>query len=149
MAMKSNYLASWLAYLGAIPFVIGAFLIFLGYERVLFINDVVRVVNSYGLIIVVFMAGIHWGNYLSDNRCNSINLLLLSNIITLFSWFSFLFMPAKLSVIVYCLAFSCLLYLDSKLLSLNVISVTYFKLRLVITSIVIASLLLVSFSLFN
>ena len=149
IAMKENNLTTQLAYLGTIPFIFGALCIALGYKQLLFINDIVQMVNSYGLVIVVFMAGIHWGNYLSDDRCRSINLLLLSNIVTLLSWFAFLLMPTKFAVLVYCLAFSFLLFVDSKLLSNDVISSSYFKLRLIITSIVILCLLLVSYNLFK
>lgn len=144
-----SVLKTLLAYMGTLPFVAGAVLISLGIEQLFFINDMTAMVNSYGLIIVVFMSGIHWGNYISDNKCNSINLLLTSNVITLISWFAFLFTPAEGALIIYCIAFLTLLYIDSRLLLLKVITHHYYKLRFSITSIVIISLLWILFSLIN
>ncbi|MEM8845061.1 MAG: DUF3429 domain-containing protein, partial [Pseudomonadota bacterium] len=98
--------------------------------------------------IVVFMAGVHWGHYLSDSKSHSINLLLFSNTITLLAWFAYLFAPVKLTLFVYCMAFCSLLYIDYKLYLLEVITKSYLKLRVMVTSIVVASLLLASVNLF-
>ena len=139
-------MTTWLACLGTIPFVIGAIFTTLGYQQLFFVGDLALMVESYGLIIVVFMSGVHWGHYLSDKNCHSINLLITSNVITLISWFAFLILSVELILIVYCLAFSILLYIDAKLLSIQVINKPYYKLRLIITTIVILSLLIVAFN---
>ncbi|MDW3094674.1 MAG: DUF3429 domain-containing protein [Gammaproteobacteria bacterium] len=135
-------MATWLAYLGVIPFVIGVTLISFGYQQFFLINDLAFMVSSYGLVIVVFMSGIHWGNYLSDEKSHSLNLLIASNLITLISWFAFLLISTELTLLIYCITFSALLYIDAKLLSLQVISKRYFKVRCVVTLIVVISLLL-------
>ncbi|MFK8027355.1 MAG: DUF3429 domain-containing protein [Gammaproteobacteria bacterium] len=140
--MKNN-LTIWLAYLGTIPFILSAVLVLQDNEGLMSTSNLTHVLNSYALIIVVFMAGVHWGCYLSDEKSHSISLLLISNVITLIAWFAFLLTPFIITLLIYCLAFVVLLFIDSKLLSLDVISKEYFKLRLTITSIVIMSLLLV------
>ena len=145
--MKEFNISATLAYLGTIPFVAGAFLILRGYQHIPFIDDMAFLVKSYGLVIVVFMSGVHWGNYLSDKKCHSINLLLTSNLITLVSWFAFLLAPDAPVLLIYCLGFVILLAIDAKLLSLQVISKDYFRLRLLITCIVVVSLLLIIFKL--
>ena len=137
---------AWLAYMGTIPFVSGAMLSLFGYQQVFFSNDMISIVNSYGLAIVIFMSGIHWGNYISDSRCNSINLLITSISITLLAWLVFLLTPVYLTLSFYCICFLSLLLIDTRLVNLQVISRSYFKLRLIVTSVVIISLLLIVFS---
>lgn len=133
-------LYNWLAYFGAMPFVACALLILVGFRDVNLIGDLVSVVNSYGLVIVVFMSGIHWGNYFSEKQINTINLLVTSNIIAILSWLAFLIFPATFTLLFYCVSFSILLLIDRKLLSNSVISKDYYEMRCVVTSIVVISL---------
>ncbi len=145
--MNESKLYAWLAYFGATPFLLGAVMISLGYRQILFVGDLVFFVNSYGLVIVVFMSGIHWGHYLSYKKTHSINLLLTSNFITLIAWFAFLLTSTIFAILTYCISFSLLLLIDAKLVSCNVISKHYFRIRCIVTCIVIMSLLLTMFSL--
>lgn len=145
--MIETRLYAWLAYLGAIPFLIAAIMISFGYPRLIFVGDLVYLVNSYGLVIVVFMSGIHWGQYLSNENAQELNLLLTSNFITLVAWFAFLLTTTILALVAYCISFSFLLAIDSKLASRRIISRHYFITRCIVTCIVLFSLLLTIFSL--
>ena len=147
--MNEIRLYTWLAYFGAFPFVACSLLILLGFRDVNFIGDLVTVINSYGLVIVVFMSGIHWGNYFSEKQINTPNLLLTSNIIAIFSWFAFLLLPPTLTLLVYCVSFSVLLVIDRKLLSNSVISNDYYVTRCFVTGVVVISLLLTFASLIS
>ncbi len=136
-----------LAYLGTLPFILSAALILFGIEELILLGDLVFVANSYALVIVVFMSGVHWGNYFSDKKSNIINLLLTSNIITVIAWLAFLLTPSPFVLIFYCVAFLFLLLIDIKLFSHNIITKHYLITRYVVTSIVITSLLLIVFNL--
>ena len=140
--MQESKLFAWLAYLGTIPFIVGAILISLGHPSFFVINDPVSFVSSYGLIIVVFMSGIHWGQYISVEVSHLINLLISSNIITLLTWFAYLFASVQVALISYCLSFFVLLLIDAKLKSVAVITANYFRTRLIVTTIVIISLVI-------
>lgn len=145
--MKKMKLYTWLAYMGATPFIVSAVLILSGIQNVILLGDLVFVVNSYALVIVVFMSGIHWGNYFSYKQPRTINLLLTSNIITVLSWLSFLILPISFVFVFYCIAFILLLLIDMKLFSFNIITKNYLVTRCIVTSIVITSLLLIAVSL--
>jgi hypothetical protein len=144
--MNQIKMYTWLAYLGALPFMLCAVMVKLGFNNLILLGDVIYAVNSYALVIVVFMSGIHWGTYLSSNQCNSINLLLTSNTITIFSWLVFLTTPTPIVLVFYCVVFLLLLLIDMKLFSYNIISKKYFITRCVVTSIVITSLLIIVIS---
>lgn len=146
--MNKIKLYTSLAYLGALPFVICAVLVSADVQDLFLLGNVVTLGNTYGLVIVVFMAGVHWGTYLCDQRSHSLNLLLASNIITVFCWLAHLLLPAMLALGFYALAFFLLLLIDFKLLHINVITKHYFLTRCVVTSIVITSLLIIIMSLF-
>jgi len=147
--MNQIKLYTWLAYLGTFPFVLSATLISLDIQKLIILGDLVFVANSYALVIVVFMSGIHWGNYLSDKQSSTINLLLTSNAITIFSWLAFLTLPLPFVFVFYCIAFFLLLLIDMKLFSHNVITKHYLVTRCMVTCIVITSLLLIVVSLTN
>ena len=147
--MNDIRLYSWLAYLGAVPFVIPSMLILLGYREVAIVGDLVYLLTSYGLVIVVFMSGIHWGNYLIKKPANGVNLFLTSNIIAISAWLSFLFFPVVYTLLFYSVAFALLLSLDYYLQTYNLLNKDYFKLRVIVTGIVIFSLLVTIASIKN
>ena len=140
--MNDIRLYSWLAYLGAVPFVIPAILILLGYREIALVGDLIYLLTSYGLVIIVFMSGIHWGNYLIKKPAGGVNLFLTSNIITISVWLSFLYLPIGYTLLFYSVAFALLLFLDYYLLIHNLLTKDYFKLRGIVTGMVIFSLLI-------
>ena len=54
---KKLKLVSVLTYAGSLPFIIAAILMYWDLERFSLFGDVEKIINSYGLIIVVFIAG--------------------------------------------------------------------------------------------
>ena len=131
----------WLAYSGALPFVFCAALMALGHHHIALAGELATIINTYSLVIIVFMSGIYWGLYFNGQVYQKIYLLIISNIITILSWLAFLFIGMPIILLYYSVMFLILLIIDYKLLEENVITQNYFKTRMTVTAIVIASLL--------
>lgn len=139
--MNESKLYMWLAYSGALPFVFCAALMALGHRHIALAGELSTIINTYSLVIIVFMSGIYWGLYFNGQIYQKIYLLIISNIITILSWFAFLFIGMPIVLLFYSVMFLILLIIDYKLLEENVITQNYFKTRMTVTAIVIASLL--------
>ena len=98
---------------------------------------------SYGLAIVCFLAGAHWGTYLSGRSADSLNLFITSNVIFLAVWFAYVGADMKWAIGTQVLAFLTLLFIDLRLKRSDVISNVYFRVRSIATLIAIISLLVV------
>jgi len=132
-----------LALAGTIPFVAGALLPLLGHEALPYLGPLDKLVASYGLAIVCFLAGTHWGTYLSGRSADSLNLFVISNVVFLAVWFAYLGAGIKSAIGIQIFAFLTLLFIDMRLRSNDVISTTYLRVRTVATLIAIVSLLVV------
>ena len=105
------------------------------------LGSVDNIVSSYGLIILGFMAGVHWGTYLFyDTKC-SINLFISSNAVVIIAWLSYLNASTNFTLLVYLVGFAFLLYVDYRLRQNNIISAHYFMTRVIVSLIVFASLI--------
>jgi hypothetical protein len=132
-----------LAMAGTIPFIAGALLPLLGYGSLPYLGPLDELVASYGLAIVCFLAGTHWGSYLSGSSAGSLNLFVISNAIFLAVWFAYVGAGAKLAIGVQILAFLSLLFIDLRLRAGDVISAAYMRVRTVATLIAVGALLMV------
>ena len=129
-----------LAFAGALPFVacaVGPFFDIAHIERIGALDYIAAV---YGLAIVSFMSGAHWGTYLYRHAESPVNLFISSNVITVIAWLSILLVDIELALVGICLLFAYLLFIDYRLLKSNLIGSSYFRTRLVVTLIVICSL---------
>ena len=129
--------------LGAIPFIFCALLIIFGVNQAFFIDDIRIALNIYGLVVLSFLAGAHWGMQLTINNNVSIYLAILSNIVAVSAWLSYLLFPIKFWLIVLAVGFLILLFIDYCLLQLKLIDVSYLKLRFIVTFLVCSLLILV------
>ena len=132
-----------LAMAGTIPFVAGALLPLLGHDALPFLGSLEQLLASYGLAIVCFLAGAHWGTYLSGRCAESLNLFVISNAIFLAVWFAYVGTDVKTAIGVQIFAFVALLLTDRRLRIDDVISAVYFRVRSTATLIAIVSLLIV------
>jgi hypothetical protein len=132
-----------LALAGTTPFIACALLPLLGYDSIRYLGSLDKVVASYGLAIVCFLAGAHWGTYLSGRSADSLNLFITSNVIFLAVWFSYVGADTKWAIGTQVLAFVTLLFIDLRLKRSDVISDAYFRVRSVATLIATISLLIV------
>ncbi|MEM7619030.1 MAG: DUF3429 domain-containing protein [Pseudomonadota bacterium] len=140
MTMKNKALYAFLTYAGALPFVICMFFISFGISQVFYLPRFDHIVSSYALVILSFLAGVHWGIYLYKEQDIPINLFVLSNVVTLFAWFAFLFTTLFWQLVIFSLSFALLLRVDYSLFRQSLITLDYFQTRCNVTSIVILSL---------
>jgi hypothetical protein len=129
-----------LPYAGALPFVGCAALQLIGIKEVPLLGDLKTVASSYGLTILSFMVGVHWGQYLEGRRA-SLNLLVASNVLTLAAWFGFLLLPPLAFAVLLVALFAAAYLIDSQLH----LPSHYIATRRNVTAIVSASLLLGAF----
>lgn len=138
---RKTYTALTLA--GTIPFVACSLLPLLGHPSVPHLGSLDRIVASYGLAILSFLAGAHWGMYLSGRSADSLNLFVISNVIVVAVWFAYIGASLKLAIGVQVLAFVTLLFIDLRLQQGAVISIAYFRVRSIATLVAVISLLVV------
>ena len=135
-------LANTLTLLGAIPFVAPAVASLLGFRDV----HMHALVLSYGAIIASFLSGMHWGLYLRHAAQTRINLLITSNIVALVAWASLIIPSTPWQYYLQMACFVLLLLIDYQLTKVRVHASWFFNLRVLITGIVLASLLVMAFS---
>lgn len=140
MNTKENTLFMWLAYAGAIPFVLCAGLMAIGYINLPLLGELAPIINTYSLVIIAFMAGIYWGLYLNGQSHSNLYLLIISNVLAITSWLAYLYIAMPVILLFYSFIFVLLLVIDFRLLSQGIITQRYFKTRSIVTMIVIASL---------
>lgn len=141
--MQDSKIYTALALAGTIPFMACALLPLLGYGAIGQLGPFDELAASYGLAIVCFLAGAHWGIFLSGRSADSLNLFIISNIIFLAAWFAYIGAGTKLAIGTQILVFVTLLFIDLRLRQNLVISSVYFRVRSVATLIAVISLLIV------
>ena len=141
--IQDSKLYTALALAGTIPFIAGALLPLLGHGSLPHLGPLDQVVASYGLAIVCFLAGAHWGVYLSDRSTGSLNLFVISNVLFLAVWFAYVGAGIKIAIGMQVAAFLALLFIDLRLKNSDVISAAYFRVRTMATMIAVVSLLVV------
>ena len=141
--MQDTKLYTALALAGTIPFIAGALLPLLGHDSLPYLGPLDQLVASYGLAIVCFLAGAHWGTCLSGRSADSLNLFVVSNAIFLAVWFAYVGAGVQTAIGMQIFAFLTLLLIDLRLRTGDVISATYFRARTVATLIAVLSLLIV------
>jgi len=142
MALERK-LSTLLTLAGTIPFIVGAFALGTGLQSPVSWFNVEVFFYSYGLLILSFMAGVHWGQHLhmsADSRWRS-RLPVFSNALTIGVWLGYLTLAGPAYAVLLSVAFSCLLWIDSRLKAEGIISPEYFQLRGLATLIVIVCLL--------
>jgi Protein of unknown function (DUF3429) len=141
MNSNNSSLLRLLPYAGALPFAGGALLVLMRVHSLPFIGSTQYAVLSYGLLIISFMAGVHWGQYLSGVRA-TVNLLVSSNVVALLAWFGFLLLPVFWFCLLLIFLFAVLYLIDMQLDS----PPDYLKTRCNVTAIVCLSLLVTAFA---
>lgn len=144
--MTNRLLYSTLTYAGVTPFLACALLPFVGIASIPPFGPLDQLVNSYGLAIVCFLAGIHWANYLHSKDELPFNLMISSNAVFLLTWFGFVLGDLSVSLVIQIAALAILLFIDWRLQSVAVITAHYFHARLIATVLATASLVLVLMS---
>jgi hypothetical protein len=144
MRPKSTHLRT-LPYAGALPFIACAILLIFGIKDLALLGKTNTVVFTYGLTIISFMAGVHWGQYMAGVRTR-LNLLVSSNMVTLAAWFGFLLLPSFYFSFLLIVLFIMLNSIDGHLRNQGAIDPAYSKTRGNVTALVCVSLLIAAFA---
>ena len=137
----NNRMLAVLAYAGTLPFIGGAVLAATGSVPVPGLGSGPEIAIAWALTIASFMAGVHWGQYLSSGDRIGIALPIASNGIAILGWLAFLSLPLQFALFVFAALFAILLVIDRRLLKAGYIDAAYWRTRLGVTAVVIAALL--------
>ena len=133
----------YLIYAGTIPFILCSICFSAGIKSIYLLGSVDKILSAYGLVILSFLSGSHWGQHLYINRIIwGCTLPVLSNIIAVLLCFSFLVLSFKELVAIFVAAFIILLIIDHRLFQMHLISDHYFQTRCFVSAIVIISLII-------
>lgn len=133
----------YLIYAGTIPFILCSICFSAGIKSIYLLGSVDKILSAYGLVILSFLSGSHWGQHLYINRrIWGCTLPVLSNIIAVLLCFSFLVLSFKELVAIFVAAFIILLIIDHRLFQMHLISDHYFQTRCFVSAIVIISLII-------
>lgn len=128
-----------LAYLGLLPFLACSVLITMDISNLPYLGSIQNIQAVYALAIACFMSGIHWGQALSNQSLNK--LYLISNIHTVLLFFAFIVCSRNIFLLCSSGIFLSILMVDYNLLRKQIITNDYFKLRAIVTFIVILSII--------
>ena len=131
--MNKKQLMKILLFAGAIPFVGGTFLRLTGQDVMGLDGEAVLL--SYGAVIISFLSGLHWRLGMQGGG----GLLLITSTITALGGWVALLIGGTPGMVMVAALFLVLLGLDSRLKSL--LGDDFFKLRIIITAVVVACLI--------
>lgn len=142
MNNKNILLAKILTYSGIIPLIASIILFFTPIPLLREINPVLFAL-TYSAVIISFLCGIHWVIYLFFSAKCSQNLLIISNIVTLISWFCVILSPKVAYLLIQSACFIYLLIIDIKLYKEDILPKWFYYLRRNATLLVIIILLMI------
>ena len=141
--MESRKLYPLLTYAGVLPFVGCALMPFVGLQELWNLGTYDYIAAAYGLAIVCFLCGAHWGTYLYHSIAAPDNLFITSNVFVVACWFAFLMAAQVITLFVLILAFLCLLFIDYRLLKAALLTDYYFRMRTNATVVAVVALAII------
>ena len=139
--MKFQKITILLMYAGCLPFIFCSVSLMLGFQILPYLGDITKILQFYTLVIASFMAGTHWGQYLIVEDKSLYYLPGFSNLVAIFIWFAAILMPIGWFIFSSILVFILLLIIDYKMAQKKLFSKSYFRVRLIVTTIVSIALL--------
>ena len=140
MPKKTYQLYKYLTFAGALPFVFVAVLLSIDIHSLPVLGHLLPIIMIYGLIIVSFLAGIHWGQCISLNFSKVPQVMMISNFSVLVVWLCYFVFPNFLFAWPLILLFSLMLIVDFYLYRAANITKDYFKTRVWVSLLVLISL---------
>lgn len=144
VAISSSALTRWLAWSGVLPFAVSAIAIQAGWTLP-WVGSPARLIEVYGLLILGFMAGVHWGQMLSRPAAMPINLYISSNAVVLLVFASALLRPGPTFPLCLLGGFGVLLWVDWHLYRAGRIDRAYWRMRWQVSGLVAVCLLMAVF----
>jgi hypothetical protein len=135
-------LSFYLSYAGALPLIICTACFWLDVTVIPLLGTTEQILSVYLLSIATFMAGSHWGQHLHLENHWEYYLPILSNIITIVLWLSFLWLPFKPLLASFVVIFLGLLVIDQRLFQYGLITQHYFRTRCLVTTLVILTIII-------
>lgn len=140
--MTDTSLYKTLTYAGGLPFLACALLPYTGITELGPLGSWDRVLLLYGLAIASFLAGTHWAFELARPGSYPVSLFVVSNVLVLAVWLAALVATVPIALAVQGISFIVLLRVDRAVAIAGGTPPGYFALRLRITFIVLAALIL-------
>jgi hypothetical protein len=141
--VENRKLYPLLTYAGVLPFVGCALMPLFGLQELWNLGSYDHIAAAYGLAIVCFLCGAHWGTYLYHRSAAPDNLFITSNVIVVACWFAFLMAAQAITLFVLILAFLCLLFIDYRLLKAALLTDYYFRMRTNATVVAVVALAII------
>ena len=129
--------ALWLGAFGLLPFIVAT----MGATIAPSVQEtVVAALTAYGAVILSFLGGVLWGIIIGRPASDRMGrLLMLSIIPSLIAWLALL-LPPLTALVTLAVSFSCWLFVDRRMAHEKLAPVWYPRLRLPLTTIVVACL---------
>lgn len=124
-----------LTYAGVLPYIIALIVCLTPYKFVTW-PFLAVLISSYSALIISFIAGSHWGIVLDKD---AVKTRLISNLMTLIAWVGLLFPSWVISWSILMVCFLSLLLVEYRMHRNHQINLSYFKMRLHVTMIVVLS----------
>jgi len=145
MNTAKNKLIYTLGFLGLIPFIVSSLAELMQVESLFGIQPL-KLLITYGAIILTFLGGVLWGRALHRAESEPANaLLVLSNAFAILAWLTLLLDSSAWSLGLQMAGFATLLFFEQKLARSSAMTsyMGYYRIRLILTSAVIVCELLV------
>ena len=145
MNTAKNKLIYTLGFLGLIPFIVSSLAELMQVESLFGIQPL-KLLITYGAIILTFLGGVLWGQALHRAESEPTSaLLVLSNAFAILAWLTLLLDSSAWSLGLQMAGFATLLFFEQKLARSSAMTsyMGYYRIRLILTSAVIVCELLV------
>ena len=145
MNTAKNKLIYTLGFLGLIPFIVSSLAELMQVESLFGIQPL-KLLITYGAIILTFLGGVLWGRALHRAESEPTSaLLVLSNAFAILAWLTLLLDSSAWSLGLQMAGFATLLFFEQKLARSSAMTsyMGYYRIRLILTSAVIVCELLV------
>jgi hypothetical protein len=112
-------------------------------------NKALLAYKAYSAIILAFLGGIHWGLALKNDQIHSVSLYVSSVLISLIAWLSLTLDYNKNTLLALVAGYGLVLMIDNWLFKSNIIQLWFLKMRLLATTLVIMTHILIFIKLIN
>lgn len=130
---------TWLVVAGILPFLAHAILALSQAEIILSGHNYALLLNIYAAVIISFVAGMHWGIHLMHQMREPV--FITSNVFALAAWAA-CFLPTSLTCLLHAACIALLWRFDKSLSVAGILHSDFYRLRVIVTIIVAAFLLL-------